>query len=339
LARRARAAQDEPMQSPVGLGVVFLNVLCTQLGLPLPAMPTLVVAGAMAAQGRLPATPLYALAVLACLIGDSVWYCAGRLYGARVMRVLCRISLTPDTCVSDTQASFERWGSKVLIVAKFVPGLGLVAPPLAGATRMGPVRFLAYSLLAALLWAGVGIMLGLLLRAQIARLWPVLASLGGVTLLLALVLLLAYILYKWWERYRFYRALNVARIDVGELHAQLRTPSPPVVLDVRSLTARTFETRRIPGALHVPVQSVNEHAPRLPRDRDIILYCNCPNEASAALAAKVLMSHGFRRVRPLRGGLDAWIAAGYQIEEVAAPPAGEPAPQLAASVGDSLSRP
>jgi membrane protein DedA with SNARE-associated domain/rhodanese-related sulfurtransferase len=336
LAPRTGAAQDAPMQSPVGLGVVFLNVLFTQLGLPLPATPTLIVAGAMAAQGRLPATPLYVLAVLACLIGDSVWYCAGRLYGARVMRVLCRISLTPDTCVSDTQASFERWGSKVLIVAKFIPGLGLVAPPLAGATRMGAMRFLAYSLLAASLWAGAGILLGLLLRAQIAQLLPMLASLGGLTLVLALALLLAYILYKWWERYRFYRALNVARIDVEELHAQLRTASPPVVLDVRSQSARTFESQRIPGALHVPVQAVNEHAASLPRDRDIILYCNCPNEASAALAAKVLMTHGFRRVRPLRGGLDAWIAAGYQIEQVAAPPGSGAPPAVAAGVGESL---
>src|SRR5215470_15249405 len=209
------------MQSPVGLGLVFLNVLCDQLGLPLPAVPTLVVAGALAAQGRLSPTALYATAVLACLIGDVVWYGAGRLYGARVMRLLCRISLTPDTCVNDTQASFERWGSRVLVVAKFVPGLGLVAPPLAGATRMRAVPFLAYSLLAALLWVGAALLLGILLRAQIGWLLPRLASYGGLTLLLLLGLLLVYILFKWWERYRFFRALDVARIEVAELDAQL----------------------------------------------------------------------------------------------------------------------
>ena len=324
------------MHSPVGLGLVFLNVLCEQLGLPLPAAPTLVVAGAMAAEGHLSAPALYATAVLACLIGDGVWYCAGRRYGARVMKLLCRISLTPDTCVNDTQASFERWGKKVLIVAKFVPGLGLVAPPLAGATRMRAGPFFAYSLLAALLWVGVALLVGFLLRGYIAQLLPQLAAVGGAALEIILALLATYILYKWWQRYRFFRALDVARIEVAELHAQLRTASPPVVLDVRSQTAHGIEQRRIPGALHVPVQTVSEHAPRLPRDRDIILYCTCPNEASAARAAKVLMGHGFKRVRPLRGGLDAWVAAGYQVEEVAATLVEMPA---AAAAGDPLSRP
>ena len=328
------------MRSPAGLGVIFLNVLCNQLGLPLPAVPTLVVAGAMASEGQLPGTSVYALAVLACLIGDSVWYCAGRVFGARVMAVLCRISLTPDTCVNDTQASFERWGTKVLIIAKFVPGLGLVAPPLAGATRMRPGPFLAYSLLGALLWVGAALLLGVLLRGYIEQLLPQLASVGGLALAVILVLLAAYILYKWWQRYRFFRALDVARIDVSDLYAQLGTASPPVVLDVRSQTARALEQRRIPGAVHVPVQLVSAHAPQLPRDRDIILYCTCPNEASAARAAKVLMRHGFKRVRPLRGGLEAWIAAGYQVEEVSAAlrPAAATAP-AAAATRDSVSRP
>jgi len=326
------------MQSPVGLGLVFLNVLCDQLGLPLPAVPTLVVAGALAAQGRLSPTALYATAVLACLIGDVVWYGAGRLYGARVMRLLCRISLTPDTCVNDTQASFERWGSKVLIVAKFIPGLGLVAPPLAGATRMRTGPFLAYSLLAALLWVGAALLLGVLLRGYVAQLLPELAAVGGLAVGVILGLLAAYILYKWWQRHRFFRALDVARIDVAELYAQLGTATPPVVLDVRSQTARGIEQRRIPGALHVPVQAVGEHAPRLPRDRDIILYCTCPNEASAARAAKVLMAHGFKRVRPLRGGLEAWIAAGYAVEEVTATLVAEVALPTGAA-GDPLSRP
>jgi membrane protein DedA with SNARE-associated domain/rhodanese-related sulfurtransferase len=328
------------MQSPVGLGVVFLNVLCTQLGLPLPALPTLVVAGAMASEGQLPATSVYALAVLACLIGDSAWYCAGRVLGARVMKLLCRISLTPDTCVNDTQASFERWGTKVLIIAKFVPGLGLVAPPLAGATRMPAGRFLAYSLLAALLWVGAAMLLGVLLRGYIELLLPQLASVGGVAVALIAALLAVYILYKWWQRYRFFRALDVARIDVAELYAQLGTASPPVVLDVRSQTARALEQRRIPGAVHVPVQRVGEHAARLPRDRDIILYCTCPNEASAARAAKVLMRHGFRRARPLRGGLEAWIAAGYQVEELSAAPGATASaePGAPAAARDSVSR-
>ena len=327
------------MTSPFGLSLVFLNVLCDQLGLPVPAVPTLIVAGALAADGRLPAGAVFALALSACLIGDSVWYLAGRLFGGRVMNLLCRISLTPDSCVNQTQTSFERWGSKVLVVAKFIPGLALVAPPLAGATRMGVIRFLTYSALGGALWVGVALLGGMLLRAQIEQLLPRLAGLGGTAVALLLLVLAAYVAYKWWERYRFKRALDMARISVAELYEQLRHDAPPpVVLDVRSATAQGLQRQRIPGALHVPVQDVARHLGTLPHDRDIILYCTCPNEASAAKAAKLLMTRGYRRVRPLYGGLDAWIAAGYAVEEITVPGSGAAsAAQAPASPASRLS--
>jgi membrane protein DedA with SNARE-associated domain/rhodanese-related sulfurtransferase len=318
--------------NPIGLGVIFVNVLCEQLGLPLPAVPTLVIAGAMAANGQLPGGAVFGLAVCGCLIGDSTWYVAGRLFGGRVMKLLCRISLTPDTCVNDTQASFERWGAKVLIVAKFIPGLSLVAPPLAGATRMSAVRFVVYSTLSGILWVGASLLGGVLLRPQIEQLLPHVAALGGAAIAGVLVLLVCYIAYKWWQRWRFYRLLNMARISVDELYRYMKTGIAPVVLDVRSATAQGLELRRIPGALHVPVAQVSAHIGKLPRDRDIILYCTCPNEASAAQAARLLMSHGFRRVRPLRGGLEAWIAAGYAVEEVPAPAPVASAAQAAGSL-------
>jgi len=294
---------------------VFLNVLLEQLGLPLPAIPTLVVAGALAANGQLPALGVGAVAVAACLIGDSSWYLAGRAYGVRVMRLLCRISLTPDTCVSQTQASFERWGPRALIVAKFVPGLSMIAPPLAGATRMGYARFALFSTAGAALWIGAALTAGLLLKSQIARLLPRLAGIGGTVVVILLVLLGAYIAFKWWERRRFYALLDMARINVDELYTRLQGDAVPVIVDVRSPTTRDLERRRIPGALQVPVVEVERHVGSLPRDREIILYCNCPNEASAAQAARLLLRQGFNQVRPLRGGLDAWIAAGYAVEE------------------------
>ncbi len=315
------------MDNPIGLGVIFINVLADQLGLPLPAVPTLVVAGAMSADGRLPGGVVYALALSACLIGDSAWYVAGRLFGSRVMKLLCRISLTPDTCVNETQSSFERWGPKVLIVAKFIPGLAMVAPPLAGATRMTASRFLVYSTLSAMLWVGAAMLGGVLLRPQIERLLPHVAALGGAAIAAILFILACYIAYKWWQRRRFYSALNMARISVDELYEDMRAGTAPVVLDVRSSTAQGLELRRIPGALHLPVHQVGEQLGKLPRDRDIILYCTCPNEASAAQAARLLMNRGFRRVRPLHGGLDAWIAAGYAVEEI--PPPVTLAPQPA----------
>ncbi len=306
------------MRAPFGLSLIFLNVLLEQLGLPLPAIPTLVVAGALAANGELPALPILALGVAASVLGDSTWYLAGRAYGVRVMKLLCRISLTPDMCVSQTQSSFERWGAGALILAKFIPGLSMIAPPLAGATRMSFARFAVFSTVGAALWVGAALLAGLLLRSQITRLLPRLAGIGATVVVIVLVLLGAYIAFKWWERRRFYALLDMARIDVDELYRSMQGERLPVIVDVRSPTSVGLERRRIPGALQVPVHEVERHARSLPRDREIILYCTCPNEASAAQAARLLIAQGFRQVRPLRGGLDAWIAAGYAVEEVPA---------------------
>ncbi len=304
------------MGAPFGLSLVFFNVLLEQLGLPVPAIPTLIVAGALAADGRIPAASLCALALTACVIGDAVWYVAGRRYGGRVLKLLCRISLTPDICVSQTQNSFERWGGGALVVAKFVPGLSMIAPPLAGATGMKLLRFVALTTLGSALWIGAALLAGMLLKSQIAPLLPRLRGVGSEVLVILVVLLSAYVAFKYWERRRFRAALDMARISVHDLHALLDSGTAPVVIDVRSSTAQVLEQRRIPGALHVPVQEVGRHIGALPRDREIVFYCTCPNEASAAQAARVLMNHGFRRVRPLYGGLDAWIAAGYAVEDV-----------------------
>ena len=322
------------MRAPFGLSLIFLNVLLEQLGLPLPAVPTLVVAGALAANGQLPALAVGALAVAACFIGDGTWYLAGRAYGVRVMKLLCRISLTPDTCVSQTQSSFERWGPRALVFAKFIPGLSMIAPPLAGATRMDFTRFALFSAAGAVLWVGTALVAGLLLKSQIAQLLPRLAGIGGTVIVILLVLLGAYIAFKWWERRRFYALLDMARINVDELYEQMQGESAPVIVDVRSPTALGLEARRIPGALQLPVLVVERHGRSLPRDREIILYCNCPNEASAAQAARLLISQGFRQVRPLRGGLDAWIAAGYAVEDIM--PANSAAPAAATAGRDDV---
>lgn len=295
---------------------ITLNVLANQLGIPVPVIPTLIVGGALAAQGAISPTALFAGAILACVAADSVWFCAGRFYGSGVMKLLCRISLTPDSCVSETQSRFERWGANALLVAKFVPGLALIAPPLAGATRMGWVRFLAYTALGSAAWVGVAVLGGMLFRRQIELLLPRLADFGGVAVTVIVGLLLAYIGYKWWQRKRFYSVLRMARINVDELYKMMSGGLAPLVVDVRSPTAVTLEPRRIPGAVHIPLHSAQEHLKDLPRDREIVAYCSCPNEASAAQVAKLLMNNGFKRVRPLYGGLEAWIAAGYDVDVI-----------------------
>jgi rhodanese-related sulfurtransferase len=153
-----------------------------------------------------------------------------------------------------------------------------------------------------------------LFRSQIARLLQHLNAIGGIAAAGAGVLLAGYIAFKWWERKRFYRMLRMARISVADLYALIEGGASPLIIDVRSATARELEPRWIPGALHVPLPEVAQRLKELPRDRDIILYCTCPSEASAARVAKILMNHGFTRVRPLYGGLDAWVAAGYAVQ-------------------------
>jgi membrane protein DedA with SNARE-associated domain/rhodanese-related sulfurtransferase len=302
--------------SQYGLAVVFGNVLLEQLGVPLPAIPTLVVAGAMAISGKLSLFAVVATAMIACVLADGVWYLAGRYFGNRVMKTLCRISLTPDSCVSQTQLSFERWGSNALIIAKFVPGLSLVAPPLAGATGIGWVRYLLFNTLGTALWVGAAVGGGVLLGPEIERLLDYAAEFGTVAILVLGLLLIAYIAYKWWERRAFYSMLRMARISVDELYRLMDAGHAPLVVDVRSPTARAMQPRSIPGALHVTLQSSPEHLKDLPRDREIVVYCTCPNEASAARVAKMLLDAGFRHVRPLLGGLDAWIAAGHPVQEI-----------------------
>ncbi|MGD0490614.1 MAG: DedA family protein/thiosulfate sulfurtransferase GlpE [Steroidobacteraceae bacterium] len=297
-----------------GLLVVALNVLVDQIGLPVPAMPTLMVAGAMVEAGHLSIGPLFAWSVAACVAPDCVWYLVGQRYGIRVLKTLCKISLEPDSCVSQTQTRFERWGINSLLVAKFVPGLAIIAPPLAGAMRIGWLRFAALSALGAAIWVGFGLAAGMLFRFQIEILLARLAHIGNIAGLVVAAALALYVLYKWWERKSFYRRLRMARITVADLDELIRAGAQPSIVDVRSPTARALEPRWIPGAIHVPPEAVGDHVAHLPRDREIILYCTCPSEASAARVARILMSHGFKRVRPLFGGLDAWIEAGYAVE-------------------------
>src|SRR5438477_11835425 len=95
-----------------GLALIFANVLLEQLGVPLPAIPTLIVAGALAVDGTLSAPAVFGVAFAASMIGDCAWYVAGRQYGRRVMTTLCRISLSPDSCVRQTENHFERWGGR-----------------------------------------------------------------------------------------------------------------------------------------------------------------------------------------------------------------------------------
>ncbi|GGY26830.1 membrane protein [Rhodanobacter panaciterrae] len=304
-----------------GLLLVFFNVLVEQAGVPVPAVPTMIVAGALSANGKLPLADVVLAAVLACLLSDLLWYWAGRRFGSGVMRTICRISLSPDSCVKQSELRFQRWRGRVLLIAKFVPGLSTVAPPLVGAMGLRAGTFVLLDGLGSLLWVGVAVGLGYAFAAQIDDLLDAMASAGTVAFELLLVLLVLYIAAKWWQRRRLLIALRMARITVDELNQSIEEGQNPVVVDVRSQAARLLDTRIIPGALLADLDGVAQALQAIPPDRELVIYCSCPNEVSAAKAAKLLMTIGYRNVRPLLGGLDAWDAAGYMVERLAGDPA------------------
>jgi len=296
-----------------GLILVFANVLLTQLGAPLPSYPTLVITGAMLNRGDYSAPVLLLTAVSASLIADLTWFTAGRLYGRKVMSTLCRISLSPDSCVRQTESIFLRWGAPSLLVVKFIPGFASVASALAGTvSSTGRRTFVLFDGIGAALWAGTAIFLGSLFSAALEDLLQLLESLGkwgGILLGGALVIFIA---SKWWQRYRFLHSLRMARISVAELDQLLQRGEMPAIVDVRSSLSQ--QDGRIPGAVAISIHDMATATLDVPPDGEVIVYCACPNEASAAVVAQHLMRRGYKRVRPLAGGIDAWIAAGYSVE-------------------------
>lgn len=293
-----------------GLAFVFLNVLAAQAGLPMPAVPTLIITGALIGKGHsFPA--LLAAASAAALLADIAWYLAGKRYGRRVLTTICRVSLSPDSCIRQTENIYVRWGPKSLLLAKFIPGFASVATTLAGVVRTRFPLFLLCNTLGALLWAGTAIFVGYLFRDAVADVLDVLAAMGRIGVVIVLLGLVLFVLNKWWQRQRLIRQLKMDRISVAELNALLDAGDAPVILDVRPEAAR--QSGYIPGALPVSMEAPTAPLANISRHHDVIIYCACPNEISAARIAKMLMQHGFTRVRPLAGGIDAWREAGYLL--------------------------
>lgn len=256
-----------------GLPLIFAVVLIEQLGAPIPAIPILVVAGALAVDGGLSAVPVLLVAVAASLLADSSWFVLGRRQGIRILKTLCRISLSPDSCVRQTEVVFERWGMPSLLFAKFIPGFSTVAPPLAGAMGASVPSFLLYDGGGALLWAGAGVAGGMIFHQAVGRVLNYLTSIGSAAFGLLAGALLLFMAFKWWQRRRFYKMLRTARITVEELRNLIDGGEIPLVVDVRTVGARARDPRRIPGAAVIEVSELDARVSELPRDREIILYC------------------------------------------------------------------
>jgi membrane protein DedA with SNARE-associated domain len=253
--------------------VLFLFVLAEQLGLPLPAVPVLLAMGALAEAGRFSMAGALAIAVGASLLADLVWYALGRWRGARVLNVLCRISLEPDSCVRTTQNVLTARGARALLYAKFVPGLSTVAPPVAGLIRMRPARFLAWDALGALLWAGTFLALGWVFGPEIERVVAGVTDVGSRVFVLAALALVLYVAWKYVQRRRFLDQIRMDRITPEELQRKLQAGEDVVVVDLRLSADFEAEQGTLPGAVHMPPDTVEERIAKLPAAREVVLFC------------------------------------------------------------------
>jgi len=254
-----------------------------------------------------------AVGIAAALVADTGWYLAGRKFGIRVLRILCRLSLSPDSCVRQTESIFERFGPTSMLFAKFVPGFASVATALAGAMHLRYVVFVFFDAIGAGLWVGVGVGLGYVFRDAINDVMSTLSSLGQYGLMLIIAGFVAWIAVKWWRRHMFIKQLRMDRVSVDELRTLIDEDKVTAIVDVRSPLMQAT-TGRIPGARTIDMQKIAESFEGVPADGEVIVYCACPNEATAVKVAQTLRKVGFKRIRPLHGGIDAWIEAGNAVE-------------------------
>ncbi len=251
-------------------GIVFLD----QLGLPIPTVPILLALGALAGSGRVDPVSGLLLAIVACLCADFIWFQLGRWKGTRVLAILCRVALEPDTCVSKTHDLFARHGVKSLLVAKFVPGFDTVAPPLAGLLGVSVMSFLLWSAAGALLWLGTFGSLGYLFSDQLEELAGAAERMGSTFGLLLLGLAGFYLAWKYLARRRVLQTLRMARITPEELHEMIVSGGEPVIVDARSRSALDALPFVIRGAQLLTLEELDERHLEIPRDRDVIVYCS-----------------------------------------------------------------
>lgn len=288
-----------------GVLLVFASVLLEQAGLPIPAPPILIGAGALAIEGTMHPAAVLAAGVGACLVADHAWFIAGRRHGRRLLAGICRLSISPDTCVRKTDELISRHGPALLLVAKFVPGVSAVSIPTAAAMGVPYRRFLAFDTLGSLAWVGTYVAGGMLFHREVHQLLEWLGQIGGWSLAVLASLFGLYLASKLARRQQLRRLFKVRRIDPEEMATLLATEPDLILVDARSQVAREADPRRFPNAVDYREGELAGYIPAESRGRTIVTFCTCPNEASAALLAERLIKAGYDRVRVLAGGEDA----------------------------------
>ncbi|WNC93599.1 VTT domain-containing protein [Paraburkholderia sp. FT54] len=298
-----------------GGAVVFVNVLLTRLGVPIPAVPILLFAGSAIAAGTLSFWPVLGAAVLGALMGDGAWFTAGRLYGRKLIAALGRLSPAVDSKVDKARALFERFGVPLVSISKFVPGLALITPPLMGTTAVDARIYAAWDFAGAFAWAAFWLLGGAAAERQLHMLLDFVKARGGTVVDVLLATALVYLAFRLQQRRRARRRFAdaaAARAAAGGW----RRIAPPKVLDARPQAPSLEAPRRIPGALALDPNSQEQIDGAL-RTYDMVIYCICPDSATAVEITQRMRHNGYTRIRALRGGLDAWQRRGFPVEPLA----------------------
>jgi membrane protein DedA with SNARE-associated domain len=264
---------SETIQFIAGHGylVIFFWLLAEQAALPIPSLPLLLISGALVRTGQLNLSSVFAYAFVACVIADNAWFQMGRRYSSRALQLICRMSIEPDSCVRRTENLFVRYGLRSLLVSKFIPGLNVVAAPLAGGSGAALSRFLLFDSLGVLIWIGTYVLAGYIFSDELESAVRYAIRMGSGFFVILICALAAWIGWKVLQRRRFVKSVNVERISAGELNEMLKAGADITVVDVRS--SLVLEGAVIPGALRIPAEDLPQRHQEIPRDREIILFC------------------------------------------------------------------
>jgi membrane protein DedA with SNARE-associated domain len=254
-----------------GYLLLFFWLLAEQAALPIPSLPLLLVSGALARTGQLKLSSVIIYALAACLIADNVWFQLGRRYSSKAVQFICKMSLEPDSCVRRTENVFIKYGLRTLLLSKFIPGLNVVAAPLAGGSGANFARFLLFDSFGALIWIVSYVFAGYVFSGQLELAVGYAIRMGSGFVIIATCIFTAWIAWKLLQRRRFVRSVNVARISAEDLHAMLSTGWDVTIVDVRSELTRDVDL--IPGALRIPTEDLPTRHEEIPRDREIVLFC------------------------------------------------------------------
>ena len=296
-----------------GAAVVFVNVLLTRLGIPVPAVPVLLLAGTAIANGHLSFWHVLTAALAGALIGDGAWFTAGRLLGRRLILALARLSAAVELHMRKARVLFARFGPAIVSFSKFVPGLAIITPPLMGTTRVGVVIFFAWDAVGIVAWATFWVLGGAIFERQLSMLIREVRTHGWTIIDVLFVIAACYLVFRFIQRWRLQRPLSLASVSPEQLDAMMRSDKPPLVLDARPDEIKQQAPQRIPGALPLDIHSPGTVDAAL-LARDVVVYCVCADDATAKTLSQQMREKGFTRIRALRGGLDAWERRGYSVE-------------------------